>query len=132
MNALIELHGGLATSRCASTACDYRAPMVDEALPRCPRCDGVLRPGVVLFGEGLPADAEHRAKRVLRECDLFVAIGTSGTVAPASGFARAAQYAGALTVLLNLEPMTPHNPYFQEEVLGPAETLVPALFRIPT
>ena len=47
--------------------------------------------------------ADHAVKRALRECDLFVAIGTSGTVAPASSLVRSAAYEGAHTVLLNLE-----------------------------
>ena len=60
--------------------------------------------------------------------DLFIAIGTSGTVSPASNFVRAAAYAGARTIFVNLEPMTPHNPAFQEVVLGRAEEALPRLF----
>ena len=75
-------------------------------------------------------DAEWAAKKALRDCDLFLAIGTSGTVSPASNFVRAAQYAGARTVYANLEPMKPHNPAFQEVVLGRAEELLPLLLGV--
>jgi NAD-dependent deacetylase len=86
-----------------------------------------LRPAVVLFDEPLPVDAEWSSKKALRDCDLFLAVGTSGTVSPASNFVRAAEYAGARTVFVNLEPMTPHNPAFHEVVLGRAEELLPML-----
>jgi NAD-dependent deacetylase len=90
-------------------------------------CGQTLRPDIVLFGEALPVRPSWVARRALRDCDLFLAIGTSGTVAPASNFARGAAYAGAKTICLNLEPMQERNPAFQEEVLGRAEELLPHL-----
>jgi len=127
---VVELHGSLAQSRC--TRCDYTRdeatlPVV-RVCPPCPQCGAPLRPAVVLFDEALSVDAEWAAKKALRDCDLFVAVGTSGTVSPASNFVRAAEYAGARTVYANLEPMQPHNPAFKEVVLGPAALTVPALF----
>jgi len=83
----------------------------------------------VLFDEPLPAEAEWQAKRALRDCDLFLAIGTSGTVYPAAGFVRSALYAGAHTVLINIEPSSPKNPAFRKEILGRAEELLPVLLR---
>jgi hypothetical protein len=52
-------------------------------------------------------DAEWAAKKALRECDLFLAIGTSGTVSPASNFVRSAKYAGAWTLLVNCVRVPP-------------------------
>ena len=89
-----------------------------------------MRPAVVLFDEALPVDAEWSAKKSLRDCNLFLAVGTSGTVSPASNFVRAAEYAGARTIFVNLEPMTPHNPAFREVHLGRAEQLLPVLFGV--
>lgn len=77
-----------------------------------------------------PVDAEWEAKKALRDCDLFLAVGTSGTVSPASNFVRAAEYAGARTLYVNLQPMQPHNPAFQEVVLGRAEELLPRLLGV--
>jgi NAD-dependent deacetylase len=126
---VVELHGSLRRTRC--TRCDY-ARAEDLATsprdcPSCPTCGAPLRPDVVLFDEALSVDAEWAAKKVLRDCDLFLAVGTSGTVSPASNFVRAAQYAGARTVFVNLEPMSPNNPAFGEVVLGRAEELLPEL-----
>jgi NAD-dependent deacetylase len=127
---VVELHGTLRRSRC--TACDYR---LDEDLakseqdcPRCPTCGAFLRPDVVLFGEPIPVAPEWEAKMALRPCDLFLAVGTSGTVSPASNFVRSAEYAGARTIYVNLEPMEPNNSAFQETHLGRAEELLPRLF----
>jgi len=128
---VVELHGSAFRTRC--TSCKI-APFPDEAphpgaVPACPACGAPLRPDVVLFDEPLPVEAERRAKNALRSCDLFVAVGTSGTVSPASSFVRAAEYAGAHTVLVNLEPMQPRDPAFLEERIGPAEVLLPQLLR---
>lgn len=128
---VIELHGSVHRTRCSDPACAL-APFDDhdvpDAVPPCPRCGAALRPDVVFFGEAIPAEAEWHAKRSLRDCDLFVAIGTSGTVSPAASFVRSAEYAGAHTVLVNLEPMQPRHPAFQREILGRAEEIVPSLF----
>jgi NAD-dependent deacetylase len=129
---VVELHGTLRQSRC--TSCDYAR---EEDLgrstpcPCCPDCSAPLRPAVVLFEEALPVDAEWESKKVLRDCDLFLAVGTSGTVSPASNFVRAAEYAGARTIYVNLEPMQPSNPAFRELLLGRAEELLPELLGVP-
>ena len=128
---VVNLHGTLLKTRCSNPACKL-APFDDdqahqEAVPACPLCGSALRPDVVLFGEELPALAMWETKRALRECDLFIAIGTSGSVAPASNFVRSAEYAGARTIYVNLEPLSPPNPAFQETYLGRAGELLPAL-----
>ncbi len=127
--APIDIHGSLLRTRC--TDCD-RPPFADlrhefPSVPQCDSCGANLRPDVVLFGESVGIDEEYQVKMALRLCDLFIAIGTSGTVAPACNYVRSADYAGARTILMNLEPMNPRNPYFHEEYIGSAETLVPAL-----
>lgn len=130
---VIELHGSVHRTRCSNADCQL-IPYVDndshtQQLPLCPHCNSPLRLDIVLFGEQIPVEAEWLAKRALRDCDLFIAIGTSGTVSPAANFVRSADYAGARTILINLESMVPKNPYFKEEYLGRAEELVPLLLK---
>src|SRR5512145_359089 len=129
---VVELHGTLRRSRC--TRCDFARPedltSTSAICPACPSCSASMRPAVVLFDEAIPVDAEWAAKKSLRECDLFLAVGTSGTVSPSSNFVRAAAYAGARTVYVNLEPMTPNNPAFSEVLLGRSEELLPQLLGI--
>ena len=126
---VVELHGTLRRSRC--TKCNHgRAEDLaasPASCPPCPECGAPLRPDVTLFDEALSVDAEWESKKALRDCDLFLAIGTSGSVSPASNFVRAAEYAGARTIYVNLEPLAPPNPAFREQYLGPAEQLLPEL-----
>lgn len=130
---VLEIHGTVHKTRCSNPTCSLMPYLDsephDDTLPICQICGSTLRPDIVLFGEQLPVKESWLAKRALRDCDLFVAIGTSGTVSPVSSFVRSADYAGARTILINLEPMEPKNPYFKEEYLGYAEELVPLLFR---
>ncbi len=105
---VVEYHGNIHTTRCSNSACDF-TPFHDiaphnEQVPLCPLCKHVLRPDVVLFGEQIPAFADWKSKRALRDCDLLLVIGSSGHVNPAANFVRSARYAGAHTVLLNLDP----------------------------
>ncbi|MFP2930537.1 Sir2 family NAD-dependent protein deacetylase [Pyxidicoccus sp. 3LG] len=127
---VVELHGSLLRTRCGNPQCSL--PPFEDLTERaqaepCERCGQPLRPDITLFDEPLPVDAEWAAKKALRECDLFLAVGTSGTVSPASNFVRGAKYAGAWTLLLNLTPMQPRHPDFDAEVLGRAEGLLPFL-----
>ncbi len=130
---VIELHGSVFRTRCSNESCDL--PMFADPDPRldapsCARCGKLLRPDVVLFDEPISVDAEWQTKKALRDCDFFMAVGTSGTVTPASNFVRSAEYARARTVLVNLEPMNPRNPAYDEEYLGKAEEILPRLLVI--
>src|SRR5258706_1947353 len=81
---VLHMHGEHLNAWC--TACDQRSPwraaLIDR--PPCPRCSApALRPDVVWFGE-MP----YRMEEIyagLRGADLFVSIGTSGSVYPAAG-----------------------------------------------
>jgi NAD-dependent deacetylase len=129
---VIELHGSVLRSRCTNAGCasqpfDDKRPL-QEAAP-CSQCGSPLRPDIVLFNEMLPPLESHRAKRALRDVDLFIAIGTSGIVSPAAQFVSSAAYVGARTILVNLEAMQQRNPHFQEEILGRAEEILPVLLK---
>lgn len=120
----VHMHGELLKTRC--TACgDVFADREALALTRiCPSCGhaGGLRPHVVWFGE-MPLDMD-RIYDALARTDLFVAIGTSGTVWPAAGFVQEAKAAGAWTVELTLEPGEV-SALFDERHYGPATQIVP-------
>ena len=62
---------------------------------------------------------------LLRACDLFLSVGTSGVVFPAAAFVQTAKYYGAETYEFNLEP-TSNNFYFDKHIFGPAGTTLPA------
>ena len=90
----------------------------------CARCgEAAMRPDVVWFGE-MPREME-RIYEALGACDLFISIGTSGTVYPAAGFVMEARAGGAHAVELNLEPSDGAD-LFLERIEGPATEIVPA------
>jgi len=125
-----ELHGSLYRSKCANKHCTLQ-PFFDdkshtEKTPRCQICNSILRPDIVLFNEMLPVDAEYRTKRALRDCDLFLAIGTSGNVSPASRFVDWAKYAGAKTILINQE-ISNATKNFDVQIEGLSEIILPSI-----
>lgn len=121
---VIHMHGRLLSTLC--DGCGHR--FADAGLLRaedaCPACAGLglLRPDVVWFEE-MPYHMEAIAE-ALAACDLFVSIGTSGTVYPAAGFVYEARRRGARTVELNLEPSDGET-LFHERRYGPASVVVP-------
>ena len=69
---------------------------------RCPHCKkATLRPNIVFFGEKI--FFESVIENLINTADLFVAVGTSGTIPPASLFARDARKNHCQTIALNLE-----------------------------
>ncbi|KAJ5899361.1 hypothetical protein N7495_004105 [Penicillium taxi] len=75
-------------------------------LPKCPKCDGLLRPGVVWFGEGLPSDTLTAVDDWMNEApvDLILVIGTSSRVWPAAGYVDDAREKGARVAVVNMDP----------------------------
>ena len=120
---VIHMHGTLTGALCA--VCDHRwpAPASMDYLAACPSCGGPdTRPDIVWFGE-MPYRMEE-IYTALQDADLFVAIGTSGTVYPAAGFVAEAHAVGAQTLEINLEPSTT-NGLFDHARIGPATKTVP-------
>ena len=122
---LLHMHGELKSGWCR--ACDARMAWAGEmgGAAMCPECGaaGEVRPDIVWFGE-MPYEME-RIDKALMDADLFVSIGTSGAVYPAAGFVQTANYVGARTLEMNLEPSLGAY-HFHESRTGPAGVLVPA------
>ncbi len=122
---LIHMHGELLQALCAH--CGARSPWEEDlnTALACSHCGetGGMRPDVVWFGE-MPYQMEM-IFAAIEACDLFISIGTSGTVYPAAGFVMEARRSGAHTVELNLEPSEGVS-VFAEVIHGPATEVVPA------
>ena len=78
-----------------------------EELPHCPKCKtGLLRPGVVWFGEALPEDVIESIDEWIRstpKIDLMLVIGTSSKVYPAAGYTEVARRKGARVAVINMD-----------------------------
>jgi NAD-dependent deacetylase len=132
---VVEIHGSLFRLRCTDDACaaklsfDQPTTASDEP-PVCPQCARAMRYDIVLFDEYLDPQNERAAKEVLRNCDVFIAVGTSGVVFPAASYVREADFAGARTYFVNIEAPSPPNPYFDEVFVGRAEEVLPVLLGV--
>ena len=101
---VLELHGTLTNVRCHRCGAERPARVfLDADGTRC-ACGGKRRPGVVLFGEALPAAVLEAAWQAARRARLFVVLGSSLLVAPANLLPQAAAAAGAPLVIVNHDP----------------------------
>ena len=120
---VVHMHGQLARALCAACGARWDAPHEMWPEDACPSCSATAtRPDIVWFGE-VPYAMDAIAE-ALREAEIFAAIGTSGQVYPAAGFAEEARRRGAHCVELNLEP-SELAPVFHEHLTGPASEIVP-------
>ncbi len=130
---LAHLHGDLFASRCDTcgqeahgaepgpeVAQDGRTPP-----PRC-ECGGLVRPGVVWFGEALPPDAFEAGMRSVLDSHLVVVVGTSGLVQPAALLPDIALRSGIPVVEINPGP-TPLSTDVDVSWRAPAAVALPAL-----
>jgi NAD-dependent deacetylase len=124
---IVELHGSIWRLQCTSCGHgrdDRRVPLPDIP-PRCD-CGGLLRPGVVWFGEALPEEAVVASFEAARSADVVLVVGTSSLVYPAAALPQVARAAGAFVVEINPEP-TPLTPLADLSLRGTAAALVPAV-----
>jgi NAD-dependent deacetylase len=130
----IRLHGSIwevsCWSGCAKSPKRWRDETVTfaELPPRCPHCLGLIRPGVVWFGETLETNVISQAWNAAK-CDIFMTIGTSSQVYPAAGFVEQAKKNGAFTVEINPEA-TPATSTVHLPLRGGAETVLPEIDRL--
>jgi NAD-dependent deacetylase len=107
---VIEMHGTLNTLAC--TQCFKRygyetflPPFIESGqMPRCPACNAILKPDVILFGEQLPQKAWHEAQREARACDLMIVAGSSLEVLPVAGLPMQSLDRGAHLIIINNIP----------------------------
>jgi len=100
---VVEVHGSLREAECIH--CGVRVPMAeavaDLPLPACLECGEVLKPGVVMFGELLPADAIERAQRLATEAELLLMVGSSLEVHPVAALPGETLAAGGALAIVN-------------------------------
>ena len=129
----LRLHGSLFAPRCFDCARASEPPPLLHAEqarldpPRCP-CGGRIRPGVVWFGEALPADVMEAAFDAARACDVLISVGTSSVVYPAADIPHAAAGAGAVVIQVNPDA-TPLDGVATFNLRGAAGSILPGLVR---
>ena len=111
---IAHLHGSLFAFRCSICHSPYSqqielpdTPVERLSPPLCGHCagyerTGLIRPGVVWFGEPLPQDQWAKAEDNMKAADVVVIVGTSGSVWPAAGLPALAHREG--TPIIEVSP----------------------------
>jgi NAD-dependent deacetylase len=127
---IVELHGSIDHEYCIECGLPGGSkPRLVDGLRSCHSCAGLLRPGVVWFGEMLPAGAFERALDAARRADVFLSIGTSSVVYPAAQLPIAASDAGAFVVEINTARSAIAD-RMDVVLLGPAARIMPELMNV--
>ncbi|KAI4283707.1 MAG: hypothetical protein L6R35_005071 [Caloplaca aegaea] len=105
-----------------------------EMLPQCPKCKtGLLRPGVVWFGEALPTKTMNAVDEFVDESkiDLMLVIGTSAQVFPAARYVWEARARGARVAVFNMDMQDGKKGLTKQDWLfhGDAGILLPELLK---
>ena len=111
---IIEIHGNLREVRCVGCQNITTISRAFDKIPPYCQCGAMLRPNVVWFGEMLNPELLEKAQAAC-DCDVFLTVGTSAQVAPASLLAPAAKELGAFVVEIN--PEKTENSYLMDEVI---------------
>jgi NAD-dependent deacetylase len=127
---LVELHGSIMRDRCLGCGTVTPAPAAPfpELPPRCVRCGAALRPDVVWFGEMLPERAWCDAEEAALSSGVFLVVGTSSVVAPASSLGLIAARAGSRVFEINPEA-TPVAPLAEGTFRMSAAAVLPEIVR---
>ena len=97
---VLELHGSIYRNYCVECNRFYKLnEIINQTVPHCDVCGGIIKPDVVLYEEGLDDEIVLKAVNAIRKADCLIIIGTSLTVYPAASYIRF--YHGNKMVLIN-------------------------------
>ncbi|MFX1257819.1 MAG: NAD-dependent protein deacylase [Promethearchaeota archaeon] len=101
---VLEFHGTSRTLTCLNCNNKYNSEKLIETLPPyCPKCNGLLKPDFVFFGEPIPETVHNYSIKEASLADLFILIGTTGEIMPASMIPFIAKKNGAKFIEINVE-----------------------------
>ena len=104
-----ELHGSPLHHHCLQCGAEYSfeeiAPYARRGnTPNCDKCNGIIKPDIVFFGESLPEDALAQSEQHARKADLMLVLGSSLTVYPAAAIPEVTLQSGGKIVIINASP----------------------------
>jgi NAD-dependent deacetylase len=126
---IVQIHGDIFVTHCFR--CDFKRRETDEdssGVPRCPKCGGMMRPGVIWFDEKLARFQSQRVKTFLRNgaCDPVLVIGTTAAFPYIRKWVLAAKGKGGALIEINPEK-TPLSQFATEVIRAPAAQALPQL-----
>ncbi|KAK7874399.1 hypothetical protein R5R35_001495 [Gryllus longicercus] len=89
---LIQAHGTYETGHCLKCNKGYSLKWMEtyvmsDTIPMCIACGALVKPDIILFGEGIPQRVVSKCRSDFRSCDLLLILGSSLTVEPIASFA---------------------------------------------
>ena len=101
-----EFHGNSRELVCTGCGKRYRVEDIDlDNLPvSCASCGGLVKPDFIFFGEGIPPLAYSKSVEAAQYADVFLVIGTTGEIMPASQIPLMAKSNGAKIIEINVSP----------------------------
>ncbi|HZJ75635.1 MAG TPA: NAD-dependent protein deacylase, partial [Clostridia bacterium] len=99
-----ELHGSVFRNFCMSCNESYGLDYVQNSsgIPLCKKCKGIIKPDVVLYGEGLNGQVIEAAINAVITADTLIVGGTSLEVNPAASLVE--YFGGGSLVIINMSP----------------------------
>ena len=100
---VVEFHGTIHTLACLDCSLRYNVSETDisQDIPRCPSCNGILKPDFVFYGEGINKNNYDKSLKMANNADLVIIVGTAGQVMPACYMPFTAQRNGAKIIEVN-------------------------------
>lgn len=102
---VFELHGSTLRNFCMNCGAKYDVDFISESenspdkLPHCAKCNGLVKPDVVLYEESLDQNIINGAINAIRNADTIIVGGTSLVVYPAAGLID--YFSGKNMILIN-------------------------------
>lgn len=126
---VIEYHGN--AGRLVCLRCRARRSIdpenVTNAPPLCHRCNNLMKPDVVMFGEDIPPYALYESSALAQKCDVMIVVGTSAQVYPAAELPHTAKANGAYIIESNTERTHFTDTVTDAFLEGPAGETLPHL-----
>lgn len=100
-----EFHGTAQYLICEHCGSKYKAQSIDlkDLPPKCTKDETVLKPDFIFFGEGIPHLAYQKSFEEAKNAEVFIIVGTTGEIVPASYIPHEAKRNGAFIIEINTE-----------------------------
>jgi NAD-dependent deacetylase len=123
---MVQIHGDIFVTRCSR--CDFWQEQEQNGVPRCAKCDALMRPGVVWFGEPLPLRETQRVEKYLQRdpCGVVIVAGTTATFGYIIDWALRASRRGGELIEVN-PGETPLSRFATRLVREPAAIALPKI-----
>ncbi len=127
-----EFHGTSRNLICSKCKKKYPAKNIDlsNLPPKCKKCKTILKPDFVFFGEPIPEIAGDKSFAETKLADIFLLIGTTGEIFPASIIPYEAKKNNVKIIEVNIQPSNYTNTITDIFLKGKATEIMSKLLKI--